>query len=110
MKKVETFLGKDLEDRIHFTLVTLSKERARRQELDKRGVESMTPAWLDSAIYQLELTLADLEGSRIAAGALKETVEEILDILLTEDYTADALKKIRERWKTLLRRSDEGQS
>lgn len=107
MKKVETFLGKDLEDRVHQTLVTLSKERARRQELDKRGVESMTPAWLDSAIYQLELMLADLEGSRIAAGALQATVEEVLDILANETYVSTAVMKIKERWKTLLRRSDE---
>lgn len=111
MGKVETvFLGKSIEDGIHQTLVTLSKERARYQELERRGVSSLVPAWLESSIYRLELALADLEGSRIAAGTLRVTVEELLEIV---DYEhgggCQASARIRERWETLLRRSDEGQ-
>lgn len=107
---IEVFLGKSIEDGIHQTLVTLSKERARYLDLERQGVSSLVPAWLESSIYRLELVLVDIEGNRIAAGGLRATVEEILGILVGEAYVSAAVMKIKERWKALLRRSDEGQS
>lgn len=94
-------MAKTTEDQIRLALVTLSKERAR---LSRQLSDMIIPPWLESSIYQLELALGTLEGSRLAAKGLQATVEEILDIVDHEHGGGcGASREIRERFEALLR-------
>lgn len=99
------FMGQALESRIRYVFEALKRERKRYEEFGPTPV----PPWLDSCIYQVEIGISDLEGSRIAARTLKATVEEILEIVDHEHGGGcGASSEIRKRFKALLRRSDEG--
>ncbi len=63
-----------MEGRLKFALTTLKKERARYPAGDDLFAEEIAPPWLDSAIYQLELSLDDIAGYRLAHGGSDATV------------------------------------
>lgn len=100
------FMGKIVEDHLRLVLVTLSEERDRLRKLPIRtsNPDRLIPPWLESSIYQLEMTLVHVEGTRLAARTLKSTVEEILRMLHRKPYEprCEAAHEIRERFKALL--------
>ncbi len=57
-----------MESRIKFALLTLQREEKRINDLEW-PLPNITPPWLSSAIYQLELSLTDLQGWRWAVQA-----------------------------------------
>lgn len=103
------FMGKIVEDHLRLVLVTLSEERDRLRKLPIRtsNPDRLIPPWLESSIYQLEMALVHVEGTRLAARTLKSTVEEILRILKDEDRMSGRIAKIlpmiRKRFEALLR-------